>query len=135
MARAWGREGPRNLRRGFDTIVQTAMGMAMVSGRVSLAGTGRWIVDRGLVDRAALAEVPMICPLKKLISFECADVYLQISKASVGSRLCRCLRYAFATMIWQSGHSSLSRTDFAAPRGVDNLDGRLGALALAALKQ
>jgi len=26
--------------------------------RVSLARTGRWIVDRGLVDRAALSEVP-----------------------------------------------------------------------------
>jgi crotonobetainyl-CoA:carnitine CoA-transferase CaiB-like acyl-CoA transferase len=96
---AWGREGPWHLRRGFDTIVQTATGMAMVSGdgikpqlmpvsaidyvsgylmafgamvalarraleggswlvRVSLARTGRWIVDRGLVDRSALSEVP-----------------------------------------------------------------------------
>jgi crotonobetainyl-CoA:carnitine CoA-transferase CaiB-like acyl-CoA transferase len=96
---AWGREGPWHNRRGFDTIVQTATGMAMVSGdgikpqlmpvsaidyisgylmacgamvalarravdggswlvRVSLARTGRWIVDRGLVERAALSEVP-----------------------------------------------------------------------------
>lgn len=91
---AWGREGPWRSRRGFDTIVQTATGMAAsgdgnkpqlmpvsaidyVSGylmafgamvalarrateggswlvRVSLARTGRWIVDLGLV--AALAE-------------------------------------------------------------------------------
>jgi crotonobetainyl-CoA:carnitine CoA-transferase CaiB-like acyl-CoA transferase len=29
---AWGREGPWHKRRGFDTIVQTATGMAMVSG-------------------------------------------------------------------------------------------------------
>lgn len=96
---AWGREGPWHQRRGFDTIVQTATGMAMVSGdgikpqlmpvsaidyisgylmafgamvalarralqggswlvRVSLARTGRWIVDRGLLDRAALSDVP-----------------------------------------------------------------------------
>jgi crotonobetainyl-CoA:carnitine CoA-transferase CaiB-like acyl-CoA transferase len=96
---AWGREGPWQSRRGFDTIVQTATGMAMVSGdgvrpqlmpvsaidyvsgylmafgamralarrtleggswlvRVSLARTGRWIVDRGLLDKAALAETP-----------------------------------------------------------------------------
>jgi crotonobetainyl-CoA:carnitine CoA-transferase CaiB-like acyl-CoA transferase len=30
--RAWGREGPWRERRGFDTIVQTATGMALVSG-------------------------------------------------------------------------------------------------------
>jgi crotonobetainyl-CoA:carnitine CoA-transferase CaiB-like acyl-CoA transferase len=30
--RAWGREGPWRERRGFDTIVQTATGMASVSG-------------------------------------------------------------------------------------------------------
>jgi len=29
---AWGREGPWHARRGFDTIVQTATGMALVSG-------------------------------------------------------------------------------------------------------
>jgi crotonobetainyl-CoA:carnitine CoA-transferase CaiB-like acyl-CoA transferase len=96
---AWGHDGPWQKRRGFDTIVQTATGMAMVSGdgikpqlmpvsaidyvsgylmafgamvalarraseggswlvRVSLARTGRWIVERGLLDRAALSEVP-----------------------------------------------------------------------------
>jgi crotonobetainyl-CoA:carnitine CoA-transferase CaiB-like acyl-CoA transferase len=96
---AWGREGPWHERRGFDTIVQTATGMAMVSGggvkpqlmpvsaidyvsgylmafgamvalarraveggswlvRVSLARTGRWIAERGLLDRAALSDVP-----------------------------------------------------------------------------
>src|SRR5216683_6056100 len=30
--RAWGREGPWRNRRGFDTIVQTATGMALISG-------------------------------------------------------------------------------------------------------
>jgi crotonobetainyl-CoA:carnitine CoA-transferase CaiB-like acyl-CoA transferase len=30
--RAWGREGPGHERRGFDTIVQTATGMTLVSG-------------------------------------------------------------------------------------------------------
>ena len=96
---AWGRGGPWHERRGFDTIVQTATGMAIVSGdgvkpqlmpvsaidyvsgylmafgamvalarhalegrswlvRVSLARTGRWIAERGLLDRAALSEVP-----------------------------------------------------------------------------
>jgi crotonobetainyl-CoA:carnitine CoA-transferase CaiB-like acyl-CoA transferase len=96
---AWGREGPWARRRGFDTIVQCASGMALVEGggarprllpvsaidyvsgylmalgamaalkrraaeggswrvRVSLARTGRWIVDRGLLDPAAIADVP-----------------------------------------------------------------------------
>jgi crotonobetainyl-CoA:carnitine CoA-transferase CaiB-like acyl-CoA transferase len=95
---AWGREGPWRGRRGFDTIVQTATGMALVSGeggkpqlmpvsaidyvsgylmatgamaalgrrareggswlvRVSLARTGRWIVDRGVLDHTALKDV------------------------------------------------------------------------------
>ena len=97
--RAWGREGPWRERRGFDTIVQTATGMALVSGggtepwlmpvsaidyvsghlmaygamvalerrvreggswlvRVSLARTGKFIVDRGLLDTASLEGVP-----------------------------------------------------------------------------
>jgi crotonobetainyl-CoA:carnitine CoA-transferase CaiB-like acyl-CoA transferase len=97
--RAWGREGPWRNRRGFDTIVQTATGMALISGggkgprltpvsaidyvgghlmafgamvalsrrvreggswlvRVSLARTGKFIVDRGLLDDAALEDVP-----------------------------------------------------------------------------
>jgi len=96
---AWGREGPWARRRGFDTIVQCASGMAMVEGggerprllpvsaidyvsgylmalgamtalkrraeeggswrvRVSLARTGKWIVDRGLLDPTAIAGVP-----------------------------------------------------------------------------
>jgi crotonobetainyl-CoA:carnitine CoA-transferase CaiB-like acyl-CoA transferase len=96
---AWGREGPWARRRGFDTIVQCASGMAMVEGggerprllpvsaidyvsgylmalgamtalkrraeeggswrvRVSLARTGKWIVDRGLLDPTAIAAVP-----------------------------------------------------------------------------
>jgi hypothetical protein len=97
--RAWGREGPWRERRGFDTIVQTVTGMALVSGggaeprlmpvsaidyvsghlmaygtmvalarrvreggswlvRVSLARTAQFIVDRGLLDAAALEGVP-----------------------------------------------------------------------------
>jgi len=96
---AWGCEGEWRGRRGFDTIVQTATGMALVSGdsgrprllpvsaidyvsgylmafgamvalgrrareggswlvRVSLASTGRWIVERGLIDADSLKGVP-----------------------------------------------------------------------------
>src|SRR5262249_56151335 len=99
----WGREGPWCERRGFDTIVQTATGIALVSGggteprlmpgsaidyvsgylmaygamvalarrvreggswlvRVSLARTGKFIVDRGLVDAASLEGVPVDLP-------------------------------------------------------------------------
>ena len=104
---AWGRDGPWHKRRGFDTIVQTASGMAMLSGdgikpqlmpvsaidyvsgylmafgtmlalarraqeggswlvRVSLARTGRWIVERGLLDRATLADVPNDLPVEEI---------------------------------------------------------------------
>jgi crotonobetainyl-CoA:carnitine CoA-transferase CaiB-like acyl-CoA transferase len=104
---AWGREGPWHTRRGYDTVVQTATGMAMVSGdgikpqlmpvsaldyvsgylmafgvmmalarrareggswlvRASLARTGRWIVDRGLLEPAALAEVPNDLPAEEI---------------------------------------------------------------------
>src|SRR5262249_35784225 len=96
---AWGTRGPWAGRRGFDSIVQSASGMAHASGdgvkprlmpvaavdyvsgylmaygamvalkrraqeggsylvRVSLARTGRWIVDRGTLDGAQLAGVP-----------------------------------------------------------------------------
>jgi crotonobetainyl-CoA:carnitine CoA-transferase CaiB-like acyl-CoA transferase len=105
--RAWGREGPWRERRGFDTIVQTATGMALVSGggteprlmpvsaidyisghlmaygamvalarrvqeggswlvRVSLARTGKFIVDRGLLDAAALESVPDDLPAEEI---------------------------------------------------------------------
>src|SRR5215469_5976313 len=105
--RAWGREGPWRQRRGFDTIVQTATGMALVSGsgtqprlmpvsaidyvsghlmaygamvalarrvheggswlvRVSLARTGKFIIDRGLLDAASLAEVPDDLPADEI---------------------------------------------------------------------
>src|SRR5262249_25761237 len=101
--RAWGREGPWRERRGFDTIVQAATGMALVSGgdkeprlmpvsaidyvsghlmaygamvalarrveeggswlvRVSLARTGKFIVDRGLLDAASLEGAPADLP-------------------------------------------------------------------------
>ena len=100
---AWGRAGPWAQRRGFDTVVQCASGMAMIQGgggpprtmpvsaidyvsgylmafgamvalarrareggswvvRVSLARTGKWIVDRGLLDAAAAADVPRELP-------------------------------------------------------------------------
>jgi crotonobetainyl-CoA:carnitine CoA-transferase CaiB-like acyl-CoA transferase len=105
--RAWGREGPWRNRRGFDTIVQTATGMALISGggkgprltpvsaidyvsghlmafgamvaldrrvreggswlvRVSLARTGKFIVDRGLLDTAALEGVPDDLPADEM---------------------------------------------------------------------
>jgi hypothetical protein len=105
---AWGHTGPWRSRRGFDTIVQTATGIAMASGdgtkpelmpvsaidyvsgylmafgamvalarrateggswlvRVSLARTGRWIVDRGLVDRdLALSAIPKDLPAEEI---------------------------------------------------------------------
>jgi CoA transferase family III len=99
---AWGRAGPWASRRGFDTIVQCASGMAMIEGgdrprllpvsaidyasgyltamgaivalrrrareggswrvRVSLARTGQWIVERGLVEATALADKPKELP-------------------------------------------------------------------------
>jgi len=99
---AWGRLGPWSGRRGFDTIVQSASGMALIEGagaprlmpvsaidyvsgylmafgaitallrrareggswrvRVSLARTGQWIVDRGLLDAAAIADLPRELP-------------------------------------------------------------------------
>ncbi len=95
---AWGRTGPWSARRGFDTIVQCASGLALIEGeggprlmpvqaidyvsgyvmalgamagllrrareggswrvRVSLARTGQWICDQGLLDRAVAAAVP-----------------------------------------------------------------------------
>jgi hypothetical protein len=105
--RAWGREGPWRERRGFDTIVQTATGMALVSGggteprlmpvsaidyvsghlmaygamvalarrvreggswlvRVSLTRTGKFIVDRGLLDAASLEGVPDDLPAHEI---------------------------------------------------------------------
>ena len=99
---AWGRLGPWAARRGFDTIVQSASGLALIEGegqprlmpvsaldyvsgylialgamaallrrardggswrvRVSLARTGQWILDRGLVDAAAIAGLPRELP-------------------------------------------------------------------------
>lgn len=99
---AWGHLGPWAGRRGFDTIVQCASGMALVEGaakprllpvsaidyvsgylmafgamtallrrareggswrvRVSLARTGQWIVERGLLDAAAIADLPRELP-------------------------------------------------------------------------
>ena len=106
---AWGRLGPWATRRGFDTIVQSASGMALIEGegkprlmpvsaidyvsgylmafgamaallrrareggswrvRVSLARTGKWIVDRGLLPRAALAGAPKEMPEAEIARF------------------------------------------------------------------
>lgn len=99
---AWGRLGPWAARRGFDTIVQSASGLALIEGdgkprlmpvsaldyvsgyllalgamaallrrareggswrvRVSLARTGQWIFERGLLDAAAIAGLPRELP-------------------------------------------------------------------------
>lgn len=99
---AWGRSGPWAGRRGFDTIVQCASGMALIEGagtprlmpvsaldyvsgyvmalgamaalrrrareggswrvRVSLARTGQWIADRGLLDAESVASAPRALP-------------------------------------------------------------------------
>jgi crotonobetainyl-CoA:carnitine CoA-transferase CaiB-like acyl-CoA transferase len=99
---AWGRLGPWAARRGFDTIVQSASGLALIEGdgtprlmpvsaldyvsgylmalgamaalgrrareggswrvRVSLARTGQWLLDRGLLDAGAIAGLPRELP-------------------------------------------------------------------------
>lgn len=106
---AWGHTGPWRMRRGFDTVVQTANGMAFQPGgarpeflpaspqdytagylmafgamvalarraqqggswhvRVSLAGTGHWIRQRGLVDDAAWTPLPAELPTEELSRF------------------------------------------------------------------
>jgi crotonobetainyl-CoA:carnitine CoA-transferase CaiB-like acyl-CoA transferase len=104
---AWGWVGPWAQRRGFDTVVQCASGMAMIQGggeaprimpvsaidyvsgylmafgamvalgrraheggswrvRVSLARTGKWIVDGGLLDVAPIARVPNELPEEEI---------------------------------------------------------------------
>ena len=104
---AWGWVGPWAQRRGFDTVVQCASGMALIQGggesprimpvsaidyvsgylmafgamvalgrraheggswrvRVSLARTGKWIVDGGLLDVAAIAGVPNELPEEEI---------------------------------------------------------------------
>ncbi|HKW54868.1 MAG TPA: CoA transferase, partial [Stellaceae bacterium] len=100
---AWSVAGPWAKRRGFDTIVQCASGMALIQGggaeprllpvsaidyvtgylmaygamialmrrareggswrvRCSLARTGQWIADRGLLDAGDIADVPKELP-------------------------------------------------------------------------
>jgi crotonobetainyl-CoA:carnitine CoA-transferase CaiB-like acyl-CoA transferase len=99
---AWGRTGPWSARRGFDTVVQSASGMAQIQGagqprllpvsaidyvtgylmafgamtalrrrvreggswrvRTSLARTGKWIVDQGLLDDGVVADLPKELP-------------------------------------------------------------------------
>jgi crotonobetainyl-CoA:carnitine CoA-transferase CaiB-like acyl-CoA transferase len=99
---AWSRAGPWSARRGFDTIVQCASGMALLQGsgqprllpvsaidyvtgylmafgamtallrrvaeggswrvRASLARTGKWICDRGLLENAAVVDLPKDLP-------------------------------------------------------------------------
>ncbi len=117
---AWGRAGPWALRRGFDTVVQCASGMAAIQGadgpprtlpvsaidyvsgylmafgamvalarrakeggswrvRVSLARTGKWIVERGLLEAADLANVPHDLPEDEIARIT------QISASPLGS--------------------------------------------------
>jgi crotonobetainyl-CoA:carnitine CoA-transferase CaiB-like acyl-CoA transferase len=107
---AWGRAGPWSRRRGFDTIVQCASGMAMIQGggtrprllpvsaldyasgylmalgamvalqrrareggtwrvRISLARTGQWIGDRGLIESSAITAVPAELPPEEIARF------------------------------------------------------------------
>ena len=113
---AWGHEGPWRNRRGYDTIVQAATGMAHASAdasgpkhlpvsaidyvggnlmaygamvalhrrateggswlvRASLATTGRWILDRGVLTREAYQNAPadldpaVIAPLRTEVDF------------------------------------------------------------------
>jgi len=106
---AWGRLGPWSTRRGFDTIVQCASGLALIEGagaprlmpvqaidyvsgylmalgaitallrrareggswrvRVSLARTGQWICDQGLLDAAEAAAAPKEMPEAEIAGF------------------------------------------------------------------
>ena len=106
---AWSVAGPWARRRGFDTIVQCASGLAMIQGgaqprllpvsaidyvtgylmafgamialkrrareggswrvRLSLARTGQWIADRGLLDARAIADVPKELPADEIARF------------------------------------------------------------------
>jgi crotonobetainyl-CoA:carnitine CoA-transferase CaiB-like acyl-CoA transferase len=127
---AWGREGPWAQRRGFDTIVQSASGMALIEGggnaprllpvsaidyisgslmafgamvallrrardggswrvRVSLARSGRFIVERGLIDRAALADVAKEFPEAEIARFsaETASPYGRLHHLAPVARL------------------------------------------------
>jgi crotonobetainyl-CoA:carnitine CoA-transferase CaiB-like acyl-CoA transferase len=99
---AWGGAGPWSARRGFDTIVQCASGMALIEGKgtprlmpvsaldyvsgylmalgamaallrrgreggswrvtVSLARTGQWLFDLGLLAESAIAGLPRELP-------------------------------------------------------------------------
>jgi crotonobetainyl-CoA:carnitine CoA-transferase CaiB-like acyl-CoA transferase len=103
---AWGHTGPWNARRGYDTVVQSANGMAYrpdqarpafmpvsaqdyVAGylmaygamvalakrateggswmvRISLAGTGHWLRQQGLIDASAYAGLPSDLPADEL---------------------------------------------------------------------
>ena len=107
---AWSVAGPWAKRRGFDTIVQCASGMALIQGggkeprllpvsaidyvtgylmaygamialgrrareggswrvRCSLARTGQWIAERGLLDAHDIADVPKELPEDEIARF------------------------------------------------------------------
>jgi crotonobetainyl-CoA:carnitine CoA-transferase CaiB-like acyl-CoA transferase len=107
---AWSVAGPWAKRRGFDTIVQSASGMALIQGggteprllpvsaidyvtgylmaygamialrhrareggswrvRCSLARTGQWIAERGLLDARDIADVPKELPEDEIARF------------------------------------------------------------------
>ena len=111
---AWGHEGPWKARRGYDTIVQAATGLADASRdatgpkhlpvsaidyvggnlmaygamvalhrrateggswlvRASLATTGRWIVDRGVLPREAYQHAPADLPAEAIAPL-CTEV-------------------------------------------------------------
>lgn len=127
---AWGREGPWARRRGFDTIVQCASGMAMIEGggrrphllpvsaidyvsgylmamgamaalkrrveeggswrvRVSLARSGKWIIDRGLFEPAAIAGVPRELPAAEIagITMETPSLFGRIRHLAPVARM------------------------------------------------
>ncbi len=126
---AWGRLGPWSARRGFDTIMQCASGMAQIEGagrprlmpvsaidyvsgylmafgamvallrrardggswraRVSLARTGQWIGDRGLLEAAAVAAVPKEMPEAEIAGFsqETPSVFGRIRHLAPAARM------------------------------------------------
>ena len=76
--RAWGREGLWRERRGFDTIVQTATGMALVSG--------------GGMERVARAH----CWFNDLVSGRCGSMVEIAKRNGVGKQyVSRLIRLAF----------------------------------------
>jgi crotonobetainyl-CoA:carnitine CoA-transferase CaiB-like acyl-CoA transferase len=117
---AWGHEGPWRSRRGYDTVVQAATGMADASRdetgpkhlpvsaidyvggnllaygamvalarrateggswlvRASLAGAGKWIVDRGVLPRFAYESAPADLPEDQIARL-CTEVDMPLGR-------------------------------------------------------